>query len=116
MRIDITAPQFTIQKLTLESLVADAVARKDKEALQWIEEESNKDVTRKQKDGTTRTVKQPVNSFRVAYLEKFCGYSKPAATQRVTLTAQQKREAKRKALFANAMAQIDAAIAEETAE
>ena len=44
--------QEEIRKLTLKDLIADAVERKDKDALKWLQEESAKKVERKREDGT----------------------------------------------------------------
>lgn len=94
---------MNVQKLKLSDLIADAVDRKDSEALAWLREQAMKKVERKAKDGTTTEVYQPVNMFRVEYLTKFCGYEKRNA---VKLTAEQKREKMLDDMFGEAFAKL----------
>lgn len=98
--IDIT--NVNIQKLTLADLIADAKGRNDQEALDWLWAEANKKVTRNGKDGTVKESYQPVNMYRVTYLEKFLGYEKKKAA---TMTADQRREKMLNALFGDAIDQ-----------
>jgi hypothetical protein len=92
-----------IQKLKMTDLIADAVERKDEEALKWLHEQAMKKVAGKDKDGNATEKFQPVNMFRVEYLTKFCGYQKKEA---VKLTAEQKRERMLSAMFDEAFASI----------
>ena len=92
-----------IQKLKLEDLVADAVERKDEEAIAWLRTEAMKMVERKGKDNSVKQMYQPVNMFRIEYLTKFCGYEKKAA---IKLTAEQKRQRKLDDMFNEALAQL----------
>ena len=69
MAIDIKN-QEQLRKLTLEDLVNDAVERKDKDALRWLEDESSKEVPVKDKDGnpTGKMKPNPLISYRAKYL------------------------------------------------
>lgn len=100
----IDVKNVNIQKLTLVDLVNDAVDRKDKAALEFLQAESKKKVERKRKDGSTVIVMQPVNQYRVAYLTKFCGYVKKSS---VKLNAEQKREKKLNDMFSSAFAALE---------
>lgn len=102
MKIDIT--NVNIQNLKLEDLINDAVARNDKEAQEWLRTEAMKEIECIDKDGSPKKKFQPVNMFRVEYLEKFCGYEKKKKAEK--MTAAQKRERKLDELFAAAQAQI----------
>ena len=92
-----------IQKLKLEDLIADAVERKDEEAIAWLRTEAMKIVERKGKDNSVKQMYQPANMFRIEYLTKFCGYEKKSA---IKMTAEQKREQKLNAMFEEAAANI----------
>ena len=92
-----------IQKLKLADLINDAAERKDEEALKWLHEQAMKKVEGKDKDGNATEKFQPVNMFRVEYLEKFCGYQKKKAEK---LTPEQKRERMLKGMFDEAFASI----------
>lgn len=103
MAID-TTNQEQIRKLTLKDLVADAVERKDKAALRWLEDESGKQVERKKADGTTFLVNQTIVAIRAAYLRQFLGYvptgNASSAAAREKLKAKKAEE--RSAMFAEA--------------
>lgn len=92
-----------IQKLKLADLINDAAERKDKEALEWLHEQAMKKVEGKDKDGNATEKFQPVNMFRVEYLERFCGYKKKKAEK---LSPEQKRELMLSAMFDEAFASI----------
>lgn len=62
-KIDIT--NVNIQKLKLEDLIADAVARNDKDALEWLQAKTEETVDRHCKDGSVKKVAKPVNMYRV---------------------------------------------------
>lgn len=93
--INIHDPNFNIQRIKFEDMVADAVERGDEEAQAWLTEQMMKTVE-VVKDGVTKTKYQSPNQFRVEYLTKFCGYEPKKATQR---TAEQKRMDMVKAMF-----------------
>ena len=106
MAIDITNQEL-IRKLTLQDLIDDAIERKDKEALRWLEDEAFKQVTRKKKDSDeTVEVTNPIISIRAAYLRKFLGYEPQPNKPYNKEAAKAKRIADRKAMFAAAFAKI----------
>lgn len=110
MAIDITN-QEQLRKLTLQDLVNDAVERKDKDALRWLEDESGKEVPVKDKEGnpTGKMKPNPLISYRAVYLEKFCGYKKAdnkVYSEAAKAAAKAKREAEKKDMFAKAFAQL----------
>lgn len=94
-----------IRGITLEDLVNDAVERKDKEALRWLEDESEKTIIRKHKDGTEQVAPKPIVAIRSEYLKKYLDYktpSKAAAQEKARQKAKERAREKREALFANA--------------
>lgn len=86
-KIDIT--NANIQRLKLEDLYADAYARDDAAAVQWLDEKAMTEIEVPTKDGGTKKKYLSVNSYRVEYLEKFCGYVKTTVKRE---TAKDKRE------------------------
>ena len=90
----------SIQRLKLEHLYADAYARGDDTALQWLDEKAMTEIE-VAKAGVTKKKYLPVNSYRVEYLEKFCGYVKKDAKKE---TAKSKRENMLAAIRAKAQA------------
>lgn len=107
MAIDITN-QSAIRKLTLQDLVDDAVERKDKAALRWLEDESSKQVMRKKKNSDEMVeVTKPIISIRAEYLKTFLGYTpQPAKSTYNSDAAKAKRNAARKAMFSAAFDKI----------
>lgn len=100
--------QEEIRKLTLKDLIADAVERKDKDALKWLQEESAKKVERKREDGTVYEVDKSIVSIRAEYIKKFLDY-KPASTlskEMAKTRKREKREKEREAMFADAFAKL----------
>lgn len=97
--IDIT--NVNIQRLKLEHLYADAYARGDAAAIKWLNEKAMTEIEVPTKTGTTKKKFLSVNSYRVEYLEKFCGYVKNDAKKE---TAKGKREKMLAALRAKAQA------------
>lgn len=101
--IDLIKDNLT--KLTLDDLIKDAVERKDKEALEFLKENSAKEITRKNKQGKKITVNQPITAYRMEYLKQFCGYKNSTARQ-----AEKTKQRKAKELadkFAAAFAAIE---------
>lgn len=70
--IDITQPG--LNKLNLDNLIEDAVARKDADALRWLKEQANEMKTRKREDGTSYKVRKSIVEIRPAYLKTFLNY------------------------------------------
>lgn len=100
--------QEEIRKLTLKDLIADAVERKDKDALKWLQEESAKKVERKREDGTVYEVDKSIVSIRAEYIKKFLDY-KPVSTlskEMAKARKREKREKEREAMFADAFAKL----------
>jgi len=108
MAIDITN-QEAIRKLKWEDLVQDAVERKDKTALRWLEDKSVETKERVNKEtGETTTVNLSIVEVRAEYLKKFLAYV-PVGKQNAEArkaAEKAKREAKRKSLFAAAFEAI----------
>lgn len=94
-KIDIT--NVNIQRLKLEHLIADAHARGDATAIQWLRDQAMTEIEVPTKSGGTKKKFKSVNSYRVEYLEKFCGYVKNAAKKE---SAQAKRQKMLDDLFA----------------
>lgn len=93
----------SFRKVTLKDLVDDAVARKDKAALEWLKAESEKKIERKRGEKVS-IVSKPVTGIRSEYAIKFLGFTKK--TKNSTATRQQKIEQERKLMFDEAFAKI----------
>ena len=101
--------QEEIRKLTLKDLIADAVERKDKDALKWLQEESAKKVERKREDGTVYEVDKSIVSIRAEYIKKFLDY-KPASTlskEMAKARKREKREKEREDMFRTAFEELN---------
>ena len=108
MAIDISK-QEELRRLKLEDLIADAVERKDKDALTWLKEESAKKDVRTKEDGTKYEVDKSIVSIRSNYLKKFLGY-KPASTlskEAMKARKREKREKEREDMFNQAFADLE---------
>ena len=96
--------EMDIKKIGLADLINDAVERNDREALEWLKTESKKEVECKGKHGYGSFMKrQPVQRYRVRYLELFCGYKKSEVAK---TTAKQKSDKKLDDMFSEAFAQL----------
>lgn len=84
MAIDINKPE-TFKTLKLDDLINDAVERKDREALEWLQAQANEKKPR-EKDGQKYEVRKSIVEIRAAYVKKFLGYK--------TVGAQAKERAK----------------------
>lgn len=96
------------KKATLQMLVEDAVARKNIEALKWLQSESSKKDTRT-RNGVNIKVSKNINGIRADYAKKFLGY-KPKSKQSAEALRkrkQEKAEQERKDMFAQAFAQLE---------
>lgn len=69
--------EVKIPEITLDDLIADAVARKDREGLEYLQTESIKQVKRTLR-GVEMEIDQPLNVYRNNYLKKYCGYKTKA--------------------------------------
>lgn len=63
-----------IMAMSIDDLIADAVARKDKKALLWIQQESARKDTRK-KDDQEIEVAHSITTLKFDYAKKFLGYT-----------------------------------------
>lgn len=79
-----------IMAMSLDDLIADAVARKDKDALLWLQKERNKKHTRK-KDG--KEVPHSLTTMKFDYAKKYLGYT---PTDKVKNYAEMRRKAREK--------------------
>ena len=96
------------QKAKLPDLVADAIARKDKKAFEWLKTESAKKDDRVRKGVRTRVARN-IAAIRAEYAKKFLGYktnSKKAA-EAARKRKQEKAEQERLALFDEAAKLFD---------
>lgn len=105
--IDITKPE-TYEKALLPDLINDAVARKDKKALEWLKKESETFKERTRADGTKYKVKKSISEIRPAYLKKFCGYKTKSSVSKENEKARKrkKEEDARKKMFADAFKKL----------
>lgn len=105
-KIDIATAE--LNKLTLENLIEDAVARKDVAALEWLKKEANEMKTRTKEDGTKYEVRKSIVEIRPAYLKKFLGYQSKSEAAKERAKAQKKAKAQQKIddAFAAAFAAI----------
>lgn len=116
-KIDI-ADLDALKTLTLKDLVDDAVERKNKIALEFLEKASKEKITKeRKKDGAKYESTRSIASIRSEYLETYLGYTPESkknseenkAKQREKQRAKQKekKEKAREELFANAFASFD---------
>ncbi len=81
-----------IMALTLDDLINDAVKRKDKQALLWLQKERNKKDVRK-KDGIEIEVEHSLTTLKFDYAKKYLGY---VPADKIKNYAEQRRRAKEK--------------------
>ena len=95
------------KKATLEDLVMDAVARKDKKALEWLDTESAKKEERNRKKGTI-TVKRSISKIRAEYAKQFLNYkpNAPKSSEQARKRKQEKAEQARIDLFKKAFEEL----------
>ena len=93
-KIDITTAE--LNKLTLDNLIQDAVARKDVEALNWLKVQANEMKTRTREDGTKYEVRKSIVEIRPAYLKNFLGYQSKSDAAKERAKAQKKAKAQEK--------------------
>lgn len=107
MAIDITKPA-SFSKLTLDDLIADAVERKDGEALKWLKVEANTMKDRTRTDGSTYKVRKSIVEIRAEYVKKYLGYTteSEAAKERARKAKQEKAQKKIDDAFADAFAKL----------
>ena len=96
------------KKATLEDLIGDAVARKNREALEWLKSESGKMDNRTRK-GINIKVKRNTAKIRADYAKKYLGYkpNKDKAAEQARKRKQEKAEQERLEMFEKAFAELD---------
>ena len=97
-----------IMAMSIDDLIEDAVARKDKEALLWIQQESSKKDIRR-KDDQEIEVAHSITTLKFDYAKKFLGYTPKDKVKNYAEMRRRAQEKKRKALeekFAAALAAI----------
>lgn len=107
MALDLTSRE-SINKITLDMLIADAVERNDEEALKWLQTEATTKKERTKADGTKYEVNKSIVEIRPAYIKKFLDY-KPKSTLSAEQAKARKQEKKQKELedkFTKAFAQL----------
>ena len=100
--------ELKIKDITLDVMIADAVARKDKEGLTFLQTESNKRVSRKKKNSEeTIEYDNPLNVYRNGYLKRI-GYKTKAERGSGVKNQTKKEEARkeREDKFAKAFAEL----------
>jgi hypothetical protein len=105
--IDLNNPG-EFKNLKLDDLIADAVERKDKKALEWLKEQATSLKTRTRDDGTTYEVRKSIVEIRANYLKDILKY-KPKSEVAKERARQAKKEKDKKELedkFAAAFAQL----------
>ena len=85
--------ELKIPEITLDDLIADAVAQGKKDALEYLQTESTKQVKRTLR-GIEMEIDQPLNVYRNNYLKKYCGY-KTKAERKKAEDKQAKKEKER---------------------
>ena len=96
------------KQATLKMLVADAVARKNPKALEFLKTESAKKEKRTRK-GVTTKVSKNIASIRAEYAKNYMGYKPDTkkASEAARKRKQEKAEQERLALFEEASKMID---------
>lgn len=107
MAIDISKPE-TFKKLTLKDLIADAVARKDAEALKWLQEQANEKKERTKEGGEKYSVRKSIVEIRAAYVKKFLNYKTQGAVSKEKARAAKEAKVQKELddMFAKAFAQL----------
>ena len=108
MALDLSTRE-SINKITLDDLIGDAVERGDIKALKWLQEEATSTKERTKSDGTKYKVNKSIIEIRPAYIKMFLNY-KPKSTLSAEQAKARKKEKKQKELadkFAQAFAKLD---------
>lgn len=87
--IDLTNPA-EFKNLKLDDLIADAVERKDRKALEWLKDQATTTKKRTRDDGTTYEVKRSIVEIRANYLKEILKYKSKSE-----LAKEKERQAKR---------------------
>lgn len=105
--IDTNKPE-TFKTLTLKDLVADAIQRKNKDALEWLQTQANTMKERSRDDGSKYEVRKSIVEIRAEYVKKFLGYETKSAASKKKAQQAKKEKAQKEIddLFANAFKQL----------
>ena len=98
-----------IMKMSIDDLIADAVARKDKKALLWIQQESARKDIRKRDDQEIE-VAHSITTLKFDYAKKFLGYTPKDKVKNYAELRRRAQEKKRRELdekFAAALQAIE---------
>lgn len=96
-----------IMAMSIDDLIADAVARKDRTALLWIQEESaRKDI--RMKDDQEIEVAHSITTLKFDYAKKFLGYVPKDKVKNYAEMRRRAQEKKRKALEEKFAAALEA--------
>ena len=107
MALDLSSRE-SVNKITLDALIADAVQNGNKEALEWLQKEATSKKERTKADGTKYLVNKSIVEIRPAYIKMFHNY-KPQSSLSAEQAKARKQEKKQKELedkFAKAFAQL----------
>ena len=77
--IDAIKNSGSLKNITTDMLLADAMARQNKEAFDFVCEKDHETIERKTKKGTVQ-ITRPVSTYRLEYLTKYAGYEVPKET------------------------------------
>ena len=104
-RLDPYADDF--KNMKLPDLIADAVARKDKKALEWLKIESGKKDDRT-RNGVNVKVNRNIAKIRADYARKFLDYKPKSAksAEQARKRKQEKAEQARLDMFEKAFAEL----------
>jgi len=98
-----------IMAMSIDDLIADAVARKDKKALLWIQQESARKDIRKRDDQEIE-VAHSITTLKFDYAKKFLGYTPKDKVKNYAELRRRAQEKKRRELdekFAAALQAIE---------
>lgn len=95
------------KKVKLKDLIDDAVARKDKEALEWLKSESGKK-DKRTRNGVNVMVNRNIAKIRADYAKKFLEYKpkSPKSAEEARKRKQEKAEKERLEMFDKAFAEL----------
>lgn len=96
-----------MKDIDLDTLIADAVERKNKEAFDFLEKASKEKVVRKTRGGESIECLRSISSYRAEYLKLYCGYK--------TNSSKELTEAEKKAIKERAKAKKAKVIADKFA-
>lgn len=96
-----------IMAMSLDDLIADAIARKDKSAIQWLQKETARKDIRK-RDGKEVEVSHSIISLKFDYAKKFLGYEPKDKVRNYADVRRRNQEKKQRELEDKFAAALDA--------